>query len=148
MYRIRYSQICDNSKLHVRTGTPIKGPSNVKYLPDLTPLPIELICNDTGVTSWRVNGTDYALTNLTNGGLPGHNLNGTNILVNGPVNNTEYICVSAMNFAFLTSAPAYLTVAGEYQHIIQCDLFNPKLHIPNIQYLFSKTGFFGYFLIN
>ena len=100
--------------MYVHTGTPIEGPSNVTYLPGLTPLPIELTCNVTGVISWRVNGTDYTFTNLTNGTLPRHSHTGTNILVNGPVNNTEYICVSAMNFSFLISAPAYLTIAGEY----------------------------------
>ena len=46
---------------------------------------------------WRVNITDYRLVSLTNGELPGHNRTGTNILVNRPVNNTEYICVSQTN---------------------------------------------------
>ena len=36
------------------------------YLPDLTPLPIELTCSVTGVALWRVNGTTYTLTDLTN----------------------------------------------------------------------------------
>ena len=63
---------------------------------------------------WRVNGTSYTLLDLTNGSLPGHNHTGTNILVNSPVNNTEYVCVSALNFALLINAPAYLTVAGEF----------------------------------
>ena len=96
-------------------GTPIEDPTNVTYLPGLTPLPIELTCNVvTGVPVWRVNGTSYTLSGLTNRSLPGHNRTGTNILVNSPMNNTEYICVSALNFALLINAPAYLTVAGEF----------------------------------
>ena len=95
--------------------TPIEDPSIITYLPGLTPLSIELTCNvTTGVAVWRVNSTDYALTNLTNGDLPGHSLIGTNILVNRPVNNTEYICVSDINFGSLINAPAYLIIAGEY----------------------------------
>ena len=96
------------------TGIIIQGPSNVTYLPGVTPLPIELTCNVvTGVAFWRVNGTIYTLTRLTNGKLPGHNRNGTNILVNSPVNNTEYICASITNYAETKSDPAYIIIAGE-----------------------------------
>ena len=101
--------------------TIIEGPSNVTHLPGVTPLPIELTCNVTGVALWRVNGTDYTLSSLTNGALPGHNRTGTNILVNSPVNNTEYICVSQTNDGDTSSNPAYIIIAGEYacmQYII------------------------------
>ena len=94
-------------------GTIIEGPSNVTYLPGLTPLPIELTCNVTGVAAWRVNGTSYILADLTNGELPGHSRTRTNILVNSPVNNTEYICISATNDGETTSDPAYIIIAGE-----------------------------------
>ena len=95
------------------TGTVIKGPSNVTYLPGLTPLPIELTCNVTGVTIWIVNGSNYLLIHLTNGQVPGHSATGTNILVNSPVNNTEYICVSSQLGSYIESDPAYIIIAGE-----------------------------------
>ena len=98
---------------HNCTGTVIEGPRNVTYLPRLTPLPIELTCNVTGVALWEVNDTDYSLGSLTNGILPGHNRTSTNILVNSPVNNTEYICVSQTNDGSDISDPAYIIIAGE-----------------------------------
>ena len=91
-----------------------EGPSNVTYIPSLPPLPIELTCNVTGVALWRVNGTNYTLDGLTNGALQGHNRTGTNILVNSPVNNTEYICVSQANDRENSSDSAYIIIAGEY----------------------------------
>ena len=95
-------------------GSITEGPSNVTYLPGLTPLPIELSCNVTGVATWRVNGTSYALSSLINGALLGHSATGTNILVNSPVNNTEYICVSLTIDGETNSDPAYIIIAGEY----------------------------------
>ena len=94
-------------------GTVIEGPSNVTYLPGLTPLPIKLTCNVTGVAAWRVNGTSYILSDLTSGDLPGHSRTGTNILVNSPMNNTEYICVSQTNDGETISDPVYVIIAGE-----------------------------------
>ena len=79
----------------------------------MTPLPIELTCNVTGVASWRVNGSNYLLSGLSNGALVGHNHTGTNILVTGPVNNTEYICVCQTNGGESISDPAYIVIAGE-----------------------------------
>ena len=99
---------------YVHTGTVIEGPSNVTYLPGLTPLPIELTCNVTGVALWRIDDVSYTLTDLTNGLLPGHSRTGTNILVNSPVNNTEYICVSTTNDGETSSDPAYIIIAGEH----------------------------------
>ena len=102
----------------MHTGSIIEGPSNVTYLPGLTPLPIELTCSVTGVAAWRVNGTSYTLGSLINGALPGHGRNGTNILVNSPVNNTEYICLSFTNDGETSSDPAYIIIAGEYSRRI------------------------------
>ena len=99
---------------HNCTGTIIEGPRNVTYLPGLSPLPIELICNVTGGTLWIVNGSKHLLESLIDGLVPGHNATGTNILVNAPVNNTEYICVSSQIGSNAKSDPAYITVAGEY----------------------------------
>ena len=93
-------------------GAIVVGPSNITYIPGLTPLPIELICNVTGGAAWIVNGSHYLLSNLTNGTLPGHSRTGTNILVKRPVNNTEYICLSATKDGKTLSVPAYITIAG------------------------------------
>ena len=42
----------------------------------------------------------------------------TNILVDSPVNNTEYICASQTNDASYFSDSAYIIIAGEqYAHI-------------------------------
>ena len=102
-------------------GTIIEGPSSVTYLPGLTSLPIELTCSVTGVALWIVNNTNYRLSELTNGTLHGHNRTGTNILVNNPVNNTEYICVSLTSDGDTSSNPAYIIIAGECNKYI----FNP-----------------------
>ena len=89
------------------------GPSNFTYLPNVTSLPINLICNVTEVVTWRINGTIYIPTNHTNGALPGHHRTGKNLLINIPVNNTEYICVSINNYSVLISDPAWIIIAGE-----------------------------------
>ena len=94
-------------------GTVIEGPSSITYLPGLTPLPIELTCNVTGVASWRINNVTYTLGQLANGALSGHNRTETNILVNSPVNNTEYICVCQTNDGDTSSDPAYVIIAGK-----------------------------------
>ena len=74
-----------------------------------------LTCNVTGIATWRVNDTDYTLTSLTNGALPGHMCRTrTNILVNSPVNNTKYICVSQTKDGEISSDPAYIIIAGKY----------------------------------
>ena len=92
-------------------GAIIEG--HVTYFPDLTPLPINLTCNTTGtVIAWNVNNSDYTVGNLAMGGLPGHNATGTNILVNHPANDTQYICVFLAN-GEIRSDPVYVYVAGE-----------------------------------
>ena len=95
-------------------GTIIEGPVNVTYYPNLTPLPIELLCKVTGVViAWGVNGTSYLLDDLPQHNLPGHNVTGSNILIYSPVNNTEYVCVSLTNGSNIRSVPAYIYIAGE-----------------------------------
>ena len=59
-----------------------------------------------------MNGSLHSLTDLQNGMLPGHSRNGSNIVVNIPTNNTEYICVSIQDDGDVESAPAYLYIAG------------------------------------
>ena len=107
----------------VYAGSIIEGLSDVTYLPGLTPLPIELTCNVTGVvTAWRVNGTSYTRNQLTNGSLSGHNRTGANILVNIPVNNTQYFCVFLDdNTNEGNSDPAYIIIAGKYdKYLFTC----------------------------
>ena len=73
------------------------------------------------VTAWRVNGTSYSRNDLTNGLLPGHSRTGANILVNSPVNNTEYICVFLDDdFNENSTDPVYITIAGKYN---RCQIF-------------------------
>ena len=107
------------------TGTFIEGPNYVMYLPGLTPLPIELTCNVTGVSiAWIVNGTVYLLSELFNGALPGHNVTGTIILVNSPVNNTEYVCVYVINDGEIRSDTVYvIIITGEYIQVSEQLLF-------------------------
>ena len=99
---------------YVHSGTVIEGPSNVTFLPGLTPLPIELTCNVTGVAAWRIDNVTYTLAQLTSGIPPGHSRTGTNILVNSPVNNTEYICVCTTIDGETSSDPSYINIAGEH----------------------------------
>ena len=101
---------------HYHTGFIIEGPNNVTYIPNLTPLPIELTCNVTGIPSWIINGTSFTISELANGVLPGHNTSETNILVYTPVNNTQYVCASVTLNGETRSDPAYIIIAGEYSH--------------------------------
>ena len=97
------------------TGIIIEGPSNVTYIPGRTPLPIELTCNITGFPSWRVNGTLYSVGDLRAGMPEGHDISGSNIVINIPMNDTEYICISSvLDAADVTSPPAFLYIAGKY----------------------------------
>ena len=74
-------------------------------------LPIVLTCNVTGVVvAWRVKNKYYSLTDLTNGVLPGHSLN---LLVNSPVNNTKYVCVSTTSDGDVSGDPACIINFGE-----------------------------------
>ena len=101
---------------HTVLGTIVEGPSSVTYIPGLTPLPIELKCNCTGVVLWRVNKRLFTPIQITKGILPGHNLSGKNILVNSPVNNTEYICLTpsfTTGLHDIYSDPAYIVFAGK-----------------------------------
>ena len=76
-------------------------------------LPINLTCNVTGVATWKINGTFYIPTNYVNGTLPGHHCTGTNLLIDSPVNNTQYICMSTNKYSILISDPAWIVIAGE-----------------------------------
>ena len=103
-------------------GFVYEGPSNVIYFPGRTQLPIELICNVTGLPTWRVTINnivdEYTLNALFRGELNGHNISGNNILINVPVNNSEYVCVSNEGTTAIPSDPGFLFVAGKYNYIV------------------------------
>ena len=104
------------STIHIIfTGNVIEGPSNVTYLPGLTQLPIELTCNVTGFPLWRINNVTYALNQLMQGDLPGHNISGSNVLINNPVNSTEYVCISSFSNQSISSDPAYTIIGANTQ---------------------------------
>ena len=108
------------------------------YFSGQTPLPIEMVCNVTLIPSWRVNGTDYLIGTIAGGNLQGHSRVGTNILINQPLNSTEYVCVESNSTNIVaTSEPANLYFAGMYvqsalcahTHIyIHCNWPCPYLH--------------------
>ena len=90
----------------------IEGPQTVIYFPGQGP--IELVCNATeGLILWEVNGVRFLLFELRDGDLPNHSVNGTNIVINIPVNNTEYICIIPTTIDnLIRSDPAFVYVAG------------------------------------
>ena len=91
------------------------------YFSGQTPLPIEMVCNVTLIPSWRVNGTDYLLGSIASGNLQGHSRVGTNILINQPLNSTEYVCVESNSTNIVaTSEPANLYFAGMYVQSALC----------------------------
>ena len=62
-----------------------------------------------------MNGTTRILDDLIAGAEPGHNISGPNIVINVPMNDTEYICVSsALGAPSVRSPPGFLYIAGMY----------------------------------
>ena len=91
----------------------IEGPSEVIYRPGGDP--IELSCNITeGIIGWRLNdGQTFSVGDIRDRKiLPGHMVNGTNLVIVKATNNTEYICVSTTSDGDTPSAPVYLYIAG------------------------------------
>ena len=98
---------------YVTVGTTIQSPSNVTYLPGVTPLPIELTCDVPAAAAWRVNSTDFTFPAIMGGMPSGYNVSGDNILIITPVNNTNYNCVNRST----VGEPYYVFVAGECQYL-------------------------------
>ena len=90
----------------------IEGPQTIIYFPGQGP--IELVCNATEgpIILWEVNNGSFSLPRLRNGELENHAANGTNIVINVPVNNTEYICTATTNDNAISSDPAFVYIAG------------------------------------
>ena len=113
-------------------------------------LPIEMICNVTGFKTWRVTinnmTTEFTLNALAVGQLAGHGVNADdNILINVPVNNSRYICVSNVGQVGTPSDPAFLYIAGKYDFICRSYKFNIYKSVlrrhNTIQYGFLLNGF-------
>jgi len=98
--------------VRILTGAVIQGPSHLIYFPGQDP--VQLTCEvSEGSTAWSVNdGTAVSLGDIDLGGLPGHSRNGTSLVVDTPVNNTKYQCVSIRDAGNVMSDPAFLYIAG------------------------------------
>ena len=91
---------------HTYVGTTVPGPSNFTYLPGVTSLPLQLICDVAGGIAWKVNSATYVFNQLAGVGL---DQNGANLLINYPVNNSQYICTNGRT----DGQPYYILIAGE-----------------------------------
>ena len=66
-----------------------------------------------------MNGSDVeTLSEIRDGDLPDHSVNGSNLVIVNATNNTEYICVSIRDAGNLESSPVHLYVAGMLQDYI------------------------------
>ena len=100
----------------ISIGAVIEGPSDVIYFPNQGPVELTCIISE-GSTGWRLNGDRiYTLTEIRNGNLTGHSLNGTTFVINIPINNTEYNCVSIRDAGNIISDPAFLYIAGRFYY--------------------------------
>lgn len=91
----------------------IEGPSEVIYRPGEDP--VQLTCNVTeGVIGWQLNnGEAFTIGEIRDDGdLPNHTVNGTDLVVLIPTNNTQYVCVAMTNEDSIFSAPVDLYIAG------------------------------------
>ena len=75
------------------------------------------------IVSWNINGTEYTSDQLTNGNLPGHNIiNGTDIIVTTPHNNTSYTCIVSLPSDHGSNRTQrvriFLYIAGMYHEIM------------------------------
>ena len=92
----------------------IHSPPEVIYRPGDDPVELSCTVNE-GSTGWSVNGGDTAtVTTIRNGNLDNHTINGTNLVVLIPTNNTQYVCVAIRDAGDSLSNPVYLYIAGTY----------------------------------
>ena len=93
----------------------IDGPDDVIYFPGQGS--IELTCTVSSgvhVPIWIINGLFVTLHQLEDGQIPFHNRNGTNIIIEVPVNGTEYACALVIDGGeIIRSEPAFIYIAGE-----------------------------------
>ena len=99
---------------HTHAGAVIRSPSHVIYFPGQDPVQINCEISQ-GSTGWSVNGLPaVSLSGVDGGGIPGHSRNGTSLVVDTPVNNTEYVCVSIRDQGNVESDPVFLFIAGDF----------------------------------
>ena len=95
-------------------GAVIQGPSDIIYFPNEGPIILNCTISD-GSTGWSVNGAPaISLSAIRGGAIPGHNVSGTSLVINTPVNNTEYVCLSIRDEGDIPSEPAFLYIAGMF----------------------------------
>ena len=97
-------------KIHIFVGTMFQEPGDVIYHPGVTTLPIELTCDLRAAAGWSINGDVYFIVQLESGIVPDHNVSGGIILINNPLNNSEYFCSDGTNNGGLYR----IFIAGEY----------------------------------
>jgi len=92
----------------------VKGPESVIYFPGQNESAIfECKVSEGFSLSWSVNDTAYSLNNLSSGGLPGHTINGTSVIVTTPYNGTSYTCIASSDSNKTYSGTAHLYIAGK-----------------------------------
>ena len=97
----------------VYIGVYIDSPSEIIYRPGDDR--VQLMCTVTvGVVTWRINnGKSFSIGEIRDDGrLPNHTVNGTDLVVLIPTNNTRYVCVAVANYVEMFSTPVDLYVAG------------------------------------
>ena len=84
----------------------------VIYHPGVT---TELTCDVSSGVAWLVNSASYLVSQLRIGRLPGHNINGRNIIImNNPLNDSQYVCSDG-----ITNGGVYrILVAGECVNLL------------------------------
>ena len=81
---------------------------------------LNVTCNITNqVPLWRVNDVTYTISQIDDGGLPGHSQNiiaGKSILeISIPVNTTKYVCLITQNYTDILSDTVIVNVAGKFK---------------------------------
>ena len=121
--------------MHVRmindltmVGIILTSPRNFTFVPGITPSPVQLTCDVTPVAGWIVNDSILLLNQLDS---IGHGLNGTNIVINNPVNNSQYFCSNGIN----DGEPYHIFVAGKY---ISIPMYFRYLHTYVYVYLCTR----------
>ena len=106
MYFIHLSCMLQN--MYIGATTVEEEPGVVIYHPGVT---TQLTCDVNPGVGWIVNNVSYFVDQLRNGNIPGHNVNGSNILItSSPVNDSEYVCTDGTN----NGGVYHIIVAGEY----------------------------------
>ena len=100
----------------ISIGVPvIQAPAEIIYRPNDNPVELRCTITGGGSTGWQINGDHvFTVSTIRGGRLDNHTVtaNETNLIVQIPTNNTEYVCVSIRDAGNLFSSPVYLYIAG------------------------------------